>query len=124
MLPGGVLRISSDEDDRRIFLGLKFSIPGFFWEGKFGIFFCVWLDLSGDSSRDFLGIQNNLKIHGNARVPWPHSSASKVQPNLFCSYIIQFFLEIFKAWKFGMGFLGLVFGSGIFWGCVGSPRGF
>ena len=25
-----VLRISSDGDDRRIFLGLKFSIPGFF----------------------------------------------------------------------------------------------
>ena len=28
--PGGVLRISSDGDDQRIFLGLKFSIPGFF----------------------------------------------------------------------------------------------
>ena len=26
----GVLRISSDGDDRRIFLGLKFSISGFF----------------------------------------------------------------------------------------------
>ena len=41
--PGGgvVLGISSDGDDRRIFLGLKFSIPGIFGE----------LDLS----RDFLG---------------------------------------------------------------------
>ena len=29
--PVGVLGISSDGDDRRIFLGLKFSIPGFFW---------------------------------------------------------------------------------------------
>ena len=29
--PKGVLRTSSDGDDRRIFLGLKFSIPGFFW---------------------------------------------------------------------------------------------
>ena len=29
-IPGGVLGISSDGDDRRIFLGLKFSIPGFF----------------------------------------------------------------------------------------------
>ena len=28
--PRGVLGISSDGDDRRIFLGLKFSIPGFF----------------------------------------------------------------------------------------------
>ena len=27
---GGVLGISSDGDDRRIFLGLKFSIPGIF----------------------------------------------------------------------------------------------
>ena len=33
--PGGVLGISSDGDDRRIFLGLKFSIPGFFWALKF-----------------------------------------------------------------------------------------
>ena len=28
--PGGVLGISSDGDDRTIFLGLKFSILGFF----------------------------------------------------------------------------------------------
>ena len=50
--PGGVLGISSDGDDRRIFLGLKFSILGFFWEGKFGKYFFGWLDLSWD----FLGI--------------------------------------------------------------------
>ena len=49
--PRGVLRISTDGDDRRIFLGLKFSIPGFFWVGKFGKYFFGWLDLS----RDFLG---------------------------------------------------------------------
>lgn len=30
--PGGVLRISSDGDDKRIFSALKFSIPDFFWE--------------------------------------------------------------------------------------------
>ena len=35
--PGGVLGISSDGDDRRIFLGLKFSIPGFFGVRKFGL---------------------------------------------------------------------------------------
>ena len=46
----GVLRISSD-GGRRILLGLKFSIPGFFWVGKFGKYFLGWLDLS----RDFLG---------------------------------------------------------------------
>ena len=39
-LPGGggegrVIRISSDRDDRRTFLGLKFLILGFFWAGKF-----------------------------------------------------------------------------------------
>ena len=35
--PRGVLPISSDRDDRRIFGGLKcyFSISGFFWVGKF-----------------------------------------------------------------------------------------
>ena len=32
----GVIRISSDGDDQRIFLGLKFSIPGFFGVRKFG----------------------------------------------------------------------------------------
>ena len=31
---GGVLRISSDGDDRRIFLGLKFVISGFLGGGK------------------------------------------------------------------------------------------
>ena len=36
---GGVLGISSDGDDRRSFLSLKFSIPGFFWERKFGKYF-------------------------------------------------------------------------------------
>ena len=36
---GGVLGISSNRDDRRIFLGLKFSIPGFFWARKFGKYF-------------------------------------------------------------------------------------
>ena len=35
----GVLEISSDGDDRRIFLGLKFSIPVFFWVRKFGKYF-------------------------------------------------------------------------------------
>ena len=53
--PGGrvVLRISGDGNDGRIF-GFKIFYSGIFLVvGKFG-----WLDLS----RDFLGIQNNLKI--------------------------------------------------------------
>ena len=36
---GGVLGISSDGDDQRIFLGLKFSILGSFWVRKFGKYF-------------------------------------------------------------------------------------
>ena len=36
---GGVLGISNDGDDRRIFWGLKFSILGFFWVRKFGKYF-------------------------------------------------------------------------------------
>ena len=36
---GGVLGILIDGDDRRIFLGLKLSIPGFFWVRKFGKYF-------------------------------------------------------------------------------------
>ena len=39
MHPQAVLRISSDGDDRRIFLGLKFSILGLFGVGKFGKYF-------------------------------------------------------------------------------------
>ncbi len=38
-VPGGVLRDPSDGDVRRIFLGSKFSIPGFFWVGEFGRYF-------------------------------------------------------------------------------------
>ena len=38
----GVLQISSDRDDQRIFIGLKFSISGFFWVTKFWqVFFGV-----------------------------------------------------------------------------------
>ena len=80
---GGVLRISSDGDDWRIFLGLKFSILEFFWVGKFGKYFfgVAWL-----------GIQNNLKIHGSARVSQPCSSGSIKywQPNFFCVVLIIF----------------------------------
>ena len=51
MNPSGVLWISSDGDLQRIFLGLKFLIPGIFRVGKFGRYFFRWLDLS----RNFLG---------------------------------------------------------------------
>ena len=35
VVPEGILQISSDRDGRRMFLGLKFSVSGFFWVGKF-----------------------------------------------------------------------------------------
>jgi len=37
--PGGELQVVDDRDDRRIFWGLKFWIPGFFWVGKSGKYF-------------------------------------------------------------------------------------
>ena len=43
---GGGIRISSDGDDQRICLGLKFLILEYFWVGKFGKYFFGWLDLS------------------------------------------------------------------------------
>ena len=46
-------------------LGLKFSIPGYVWVGKFGKYiFLGWLDLVGVLG----GIQNNPKIRGSACV--------------------------------------------------------
>ena len=36
---GGISGFSSDGDDQRIFLGLKFLILGFSWAGKFGKYF-------------------------------------------------------------------------------------
>ena len=54
--PGGVLGISSDGDGRRIFLGLKFLIPGFFGVRKSRKYFFGYLDLS----RDFLGVLKRI----------------------------------------------------------------
>ena len=50
-LGGGVLWNSSDGDDRRMFLGLKFSIPEFVWVGQFGEYFLGGLVFWGN----FLG---------------------------------------------------------------------
>ena len=53
------------------------STPHFRWRGYSRDFFEGLLDLSGD----FLGLYNNLKIRGIARVSQLRCSASKVQPN-------------------------------------------
>ena len=46
-MPRGLLQISSDGPGvgQRTFGVLKFSIPEFFWVGKFGKYCFVWLDL-------------------------------------------------------------------------------
>ena len=40
---GGVIRISTDGHDQKIWGGLKFSLQGFFWVGKFGKYFVAGL---------------------------------------------------------------------------------
>ena len=92
-----------------MFWGLKFSIPGFFLGGRnWQIFFCVCgFDLSRDFFWQFPG--------GSGHIFQPRSSAKKVQS----------LLQNFKVRRFTHGiFLGLIFGPGIFWGSVGSPRDF
>ena len=75
------------------FGGTKNSIPGLLGEGKFWRYSFGWLHLT----RDFLGIQNNLKIPGSALVSSPGSSANKVQLTFFSA------VKIFKARKIGRG---------------------
>ena len=69
-------------------------------------FLCVWRDLS----RDFFGIQNNLKILG---------SADCVVRVVSCNPC----WKILRHGNAAGDFLwGLLFGPGIFWGFVGSHR--
>ena len=102
--------------------GLKFSSPGFVLGRKFSQVFFGWLDLS----RDFLGIQNNLKICGSACISWPCSSANKVKPNLFRKtlFLVLYNLMLsghFQGAEIQHGvFLMLIFGPGICW----KPWGF
>ena len=59
---------------------LKFSIPGFFWLGKFDKYFLGRLDLS----RDFSGIQNNRKI-----VPaYPSRIVLRIEYNQTCFVVV------------------------------------
>ena len=65
VIQGGELQISSDSDDQRIFLVLKFLILGFFCVGKFWqVLFWVACLKQGF----FGGIQNNLKIRDSSHV--------------------------------------------------------
>ena len=81
-------------DDRRIFLGLKFSILWFLGGRKIGqVFFSGGLIQVGI----FLGVQNSLKIRGSARVSRLRSSATKEQPNK-----VQHVISFNAFWKFLM----------------------
>ena len=72
--------ISSGGDDRRIFFRFEIFDSGIFWVGKFGKYSFVWLDLSGDLSRDFFGYskQSEYLFHGSA---FDHKFAER----LFCN---------------------------------------
>ena len=48
--PGGVLRMSGDRDDGRLFLCLNFRFPDF-WVGKFGKYLSGGLDKSRELLR-------------------------------------------------------------------------
>ena len=81
----GDLWISSDRDAQRIFLGLKFSILGFFWVGKFGKYFLGWLDLS----RDFFGYSKHLKFVVVPAFPSSKHRHSKHDTCTLCSWYLD-----------------------------------
>ena len=115
LIPRGVLWITSDRDDRKIFLGLKFSNFRIFWVGKFGKNFIGWLDVSRDF---FLGIHNNLKIHGSAGA----TNKNSISNLFFMLYHLMLSGE-FYGWENQHGFLCvLIFGPGIFVGSGFCPN--
>jgi len=71
-----------------------------------------------DLSSYFGGVQNNMKIHGSARVSQAHTSANKVQPNFNAFW--KFLRPENSAWDS----LGVKFWSRDFWSFVGSPMDF
>ena len=97
---GGDLCISSDRDDRRIFLGLKFSIPGLFWVGKFGNYFLGQLDLS----RDFFGYSKHLKFVVVPTFPACKHKHSKHDTCTLCSW----FLDLWWMDRFHSFFVNVV----------------
>ena len=123
----GVLQISSGRDDQRIFLGLtlNFSISGFFGR-KFGKYFFVWLDLSRYLSRNFWGIENNLNICICMVVlAYPGHIVLQIKYSQTCFPVVLIFNACMYCSEIRHGFLwGLIFGPGIFFGFVGSPRDF
>ena len=107
----------SGEDDRRMFLGLKFYIPRFFWVGKFGKYIFGWLNLG----RNFLRIQNNLKLS---------SCIMLLMKQKIMFLVFRVLLESRRLGKLTWDFFflemggGVNFGPGIFVGFVGNHRDF
>ena len=92
---GWVLRIPSERDDWRGFLGFEifdFGILG----GKKILVSIFWGSL-------ILGFQNNLKIRDSSRISWPHSSSGNF-----------YGLEIRHGIFWGLNFDPGIFG-GVFW---------
>lgn len=106
---------TNDEDDQRSFQ--KFSILGFFWLGKFGKYFFAWVDLTRDS-------------FGCSKQPEDSWQSPTVNTYIFqmrCSaneVHVQFFLEIFKAQRFHMGFFWGNILSRYFWVFLEAPGNF
>ena len=67
---GGYLGLQVTGMIERVFLNLKFSIPGCFWVAKLANVFL-----------GFFGIQYNMKVRGSARISRPRGSVNKIQPN-------------------------------------------
>ena len=107
---GGVLGISSDGDDGRIFLGLKFSIPGFFWVRKFGLGSLIWVGI-------FWGYKKNQmreRIYSDGMMN-KQTRVFNFQCFSLC-YSTTPFLELLRATKSAWDFLGVNFWSRDFFG--------
>ena len=123
---GGVLRISSDGDDRRIILGLKFSIPGFFGRKIWQVYFFGWLDLRSD----LFGYSKDLDIPDYQMVlDGMMKTNTTIQFLLFFFRTIPFniFSKVLRLGNSAWDFLGVKFWSRdfFFWGGgVWKPKKF
>jgi len=65
---GGYFGVQVTGENQKSFLSLKFSIPGFFGVGKFGLKLLFWGALI--QIKICFDIQNKLKIRGSACASW------------------------------------------------------
>ena len=83
---GGVLWILSGGDDRRIFLGLKFSIRGFFRVGEIGKYFfvCGSILAYGNCARDTSGSQNRGVLSVFSVTVQNATTENRGNPSILC----------------------------------------